>query len=454
MRRPRTALLLGPLFLVGALSACSTYPAAPLDTAQVLQDLRATRVELPKAGLTADDAVALALVHNPWLRAWRHDAAIAAGLVVTRSAEDDPELRVSLSDLYSRVRAPLLYAIELRFFPALPGELDAKRRRLEARERRVLARVATREAEVARVTRDAHAGLVLIDSELSSVQSAVELHARLDAMVTQQIAAGVSTRLDQALVALRREELVDELSALGAQRSTAQAQLAALLGTKPNALIQVRDERLSVPEPPPSAIEAEELALSRRADLRALAEVHAQREQDVRLRHLARLPWPRHVQAGYSGLPTDTGLDMDLAIELPNAGLTQTRIDIAGARRDKAQHEYRARLHEVRSEIRIALLALREQTRRRRHLSNRLEPVLREAEDLVRATLDGGATDVVALVAIQGRVLAARRARARALHDYEVARTRLAAATGTLLDESVADAATQKSSASASARMR
>ena len=81
-------------------------------------------------------------------------------------------------------------------------------------------------------------------------------------------------------------------------------------------------------------------------------------------------------------------------------------------------------------EIRLALLGTAEQGRRRRHLAERVEPVLREAEQLVASAVQAGATDVLALIDIETRVLEARRTAVQAAYDHALSHIRLAAAAG------------------------
>ena len=71
------------VLLLAALAACSTYQPRPLVEHELLEELRAVRLELPEDGLDAAQAVALALVHNPELQIWRRRHEIASGRVVS-----------------------------------------------------------------------------------------------------------------------------------------------------------------------------------------------------------------------------------------------------------------------------------------------------------------------------------------------------------------------------------
>lgn len=424
-----------PRLLLAVLLAgpgCSTYAPTPLSPRDVLTELRAIDVALPEEGISPGGAVAVALVHNPDLHVVRRDHAIAEGLVISQSAWENPELRLSLDNLYSRAHDSFEWAIGLRFFPPRPGEIDVKTARAEARSRRVLALIEEREAAVAADARRAHARLVFLDTEVRSVRAAAALHERIASLTRQAVAAGATTRIDATLVTLRREELADETHALQSDRAIARAELAALMGLSPDAPLTVVRAVPREEVALGSQAELEETALALRADLRALVESYEVREQQLHLSHLARLPWFRHVEPGSAHLPSDGTVDIGVAVELPIFDDGANALSIAEARRDRARDAYRARLHRVRGEIRLARLRFDESRRRHAHLSERLEPILLQAEDLVSAALDRGAVDLLAVVAVEARVLGVRRDSARAAFDLDVARIELAAATGSV----------------------
>ncbi len=66
-------------------------------------------------------------------------------------------------------------------------------------------------------------------------------------------------------------------------------------------------------------------------------------------------------------------------------------------------------------------------------MTERLEPVLKQAEELLKVVLDAGEGDALKLVAIETRVLDARRDAAQATFEYEKARVELSLSTGTVL---------------------
>ncbi|MCA9323444.1 MAG: TolC family protein, partial [Planctomycetes bacterium] len=169
-------------------------------------------------------------------------------------------------------------------------------------------------------------------------------------------------------------------------------------------------------------------------DLRALVESYDESEHELELVHLSHAFWPRFMQLAVGGLTSRTNVGLDGGIELPIFDSGAADIAVAEARRGRARATYRAALHGLRSEIRQAVLAYQEQQRRRRFLSDRLEPSLQQAEELLRTGFESGAIDPLKLVDIETRVWDARRAGTEATFGLEQARAHLAATIGRVFE--------------------
>jgi len=412
---------------------CSSYEPDPLNDRALLDDLRSLRVEMPADGLDPDQAVAAALRNNPSLQVWRREHEIATNLVLSEGAWKNPELDISFQNLYSKFGNPFLIATGLRFFPAIPGELDAKVARAQAHEKRVLAEIEEREARVAADTRIAHAKLLLLEEKLLLLEAAEHLHDRVVAVVDQRLVAAASTRVDQMLALLEREEIAEGRQTLMAEKEQAQAELASLLGAAPGAPIQVRrGSKLDAPgEIAQDRLEDE--ALKERPDLKSLREEYEEREQNLRLAHLAHCFWPRFLEPGVEKLPSNPSVELNSRWPFPIFDSGSADIAVAEARRRQARDAFAARLHAVRGEIRQATLKLREAERRKRYVTDRLEPLLKKAEELLKLILDAGEGDALKILAIETRVLGARRDAAQSTFDYEHARIELSLSTGTVL---------------------
>lgn len=425
MRRRGAALLL----LLSA--GCSSYEPAPWDERDLLRELRAVRIEFPADGLDADQAATIALLHNPGLRTLRREFEIAEHVVVAEGAWQNPEFRVGLQDLLSSGGNPWSLALGLRFFPSVPGENDARIARAQARKKRVLAELEDREARIAAETRIAHARAVLLEEVLQILRAAGKAHDRVLSVVSRRVAVQASTRLDETVAVLKREQIENDLETLLGQLDFARAELAALLGVAPSTPFSVRN---TGPRPPPelSQDKLEEDALRGRPDLRALKEEYEVREQDLRLAHLAHSFWPSFLQPGHEGDRRARGGTLQAAFEIPVFDSGSTDIAVEETRRRQARDAYAARLHTVRLEIHLAALKLREEERRRRRLTERLDPVLRQTEELITALLEAGEADAIKLVTIETRLLEARREAAQSRFEHERARVQLALATGAI----------------------
>lgn len=443
----RTAVL-----LLCVLSSCSSYEPVPLAERQLLEQLRTMEVELPAEGLDPDQAVAVALTHNPQLKVLRREHEIAAELVLSADAWENPELRASLRNLYSRLTNPLGLVFDLRLFPSVPGEKDAKVARERALAQGVLDQIESLETRIAADTRSAHARVVLLEQEAALLDSGFEFQERIASLVQEKRQVGAATGIEAVLASFELEELRDERDSLAAERDAAIGELAVLLGVDPGRPLTVRPQTNPRPDSlaaagllneggePGTLEELEDFALGARADLRLLASQYQVREQELRLAHLSHTPWPRFLQPSFGktfprgsyddGSAGDWAFDLGTAVELPIFQTSSSEVAVANARREQARDRYLAFLHQVRGEIHQAVLALREADRRRRLHTERLGPLLEEAEALVQSALDTGGADLQRIGSLESRIVDARRAALSAEFRYREARIQLARATG------------------------
>lgn len=430
--RARVRAICGALVVAALLPACSTYEPQPLDRESVLAELQAEAAPAPSAGLDEDAAVALALVHNPSLRAARREVEIAAGAVVSASAWRNPQLRPRLRNLYSGAGDAIEWFLDLRLFPTHPDEAEARSARARAEERRVLAELEAAESEVALSTRLAHARLVRIDAELPSLESAIARYRTVREIVARQVRAGVATRIEETLVELAVAEREDELAALQAERRLAEAELVQWIGAPGGTALAVT-AAASHGVPLPSAEKLEQLALVGDPTLRVLAAAFGEEEEDLRLVHLAQQPWPSFIGIGGGGQSGEPIVDADAAIDLPIFDDGSAELHVAELRRDRARDRFRARLHEVRGALRRAVLEIEEHARRHQTSTDRLAPLVAKARTLVQSVLDAGAGDPVRLLALEDRLLELSRAAADATFRRRVAECELLRLTGRVL---------------------
>src|SRR4030095_11225484 len=198
------------------------------------------RIELPSDGLLPEQAVAIALVHNPELGVWRRAHEVSEKLVVSEGAWANPQFRPNVENLLSSAGNPLSLAMGLRLFPPVPGENAAKIARAEAKERKTLAQIEDQEMKVAARVRIAHARAVMLEEKLRILQASQRLQETVGESIYRRLISFAATRLDETLMVLRREEIRNERGALESQHAEALATLGMLLGSPAGGPVRVR----------------------------------------------------------------------------------------------------------------------------------------------------------------------------------------------------------------------
>jgi cobalt-zinc-cadmium efflux system outer membrane protein len=426
----RAALGVALVVATAAAPACSGYEPRPLDATAALAELRRQPAPAPASGLRPEEAAALALALSPRLRAVRVQRDVAETAVVSAAAWDNPEIRMSLDKLFSG--GPLSFGVGVRFFPPPPGERDARAERARAEARLVLAEIEEQEAEVAAEAFGLHARVLCAERKLAEARRAAERGDRLVALARERADAGAATGLEVLRARLERAERASDEERLAAEREELLAELGGLLGASSFSATLVP----GAPWPPLEAAgqaELEQLALARRASLRGLRAAYDASERDLELAHLARLPWPRFLQAGVGDLGDRPGLDVSAGVELPIADTGEGAIAAAEARREAARAAFVAGVAATQGEVRVALVRVREEERRRRAYAERVAPVIADAERIAEEHLRSGAADALAIEQFADRMHDARAEEAEIALALEEARIQLAVATGTVL---------------------
>ena len=409
-------------------SGCSAYVARPLDARKLLDELRAVEAPSPPGeGLDADQAVAFALLNNPELRAFRKQRQIADNIVVSASAWRNPQLNFNLS-------TPFRFDLGFRIFPPLPGERATKIDSAKAEVRRVLAEIELRENAVAADVRIRHAELLMLREKIVIDDAALRLHHRLTDLVSLRVQHNAAPKLDFVLASMKINQVEMDRMNHVTQRDVASAEIAALLGVPAAVTLPLRRGRAPAVKDGVGDDALEDVALRARPDLRALQEQYEQREQELHLAELQKIPWPRFVQPGVIRLPGQADGELSGAITLPIFNQNQGPIAVATARREMAREAYVARLSAMRSEIRVARLRLAAEARRLRYFNDTMKPALEEAEQVIEAALDTAEGDPLKLGTAMVRVFDVRAEAAGAAFAYEKAAIQLELATGTVLD--------------------
>jgi outer membrane protein TolC len=414
--------------VVGLVALASCAPGPRLDTRTVLdqlaRDTRTQRAAAPTGALTLDEdrAIALALVGNPGLRAFRLERGVAEGEVIAAGAIANPDLRLELSHLQAKKLAELGWGVGLEWTPPQPAVRSARRAAARAHGEEIEHAIREREWLLASDVRERFAMMAAAEERARVTAAALKVRDELRVAIDSRLGRGASTRFDADLGALALAEaqrLVDESALARAQASRA---LAASIGLAAETRIELASAEL--PEPPPLAPAAcaglEEKVTERPALARAAAHLVATDEL-ARSEHAARWPWfhftavPRVRRNEFFGHETDfvVGANVSLPIFDWNTG----RIRAAEAARDEARAELNAAADGVRREIAGACTDVSARADLLRLERERLGPVLEQHDRLMRQALSAHEVDLTTLLVTETRILDSR---------LELARARLA----------------------------
>lgn len=456
----RFAVVVG---LVGALSGCATFQSKPLVPRHVLEELRRVQLDAlqrpsvpapgqsgpPSAfnladGVSSDEAVAIALVLNPDIRAFRKERGVAEGELIAAGLLPNPELQLRFLHIENITRSLATAGIDigLNWAPPRPGERAARQGRARARIEQVRAQIVAEEWQLATDARAAHAGFWVAQARLRFVDASLALQERVRQFLRDKRALGDISRLDANLLELGYTEVRRERELIAAERDRTRLEFNRLLGLPPLA-----DVRLEAPAPnavvtalPADADALETFMVDRRPDLQAGRQEYEQAEQSLRLAYIQRIPWFRFGPAYARDVDSERALNkygLGIGIDLPIANLNQGEIARLEAQRDKVRETFVARVHQARAEVNDALRRLRAQERILRLFRDVTAPALDEAAQLASAALELGDVNILQFVTAQDKVLRGRRESLDAELEYWKGRFELERALAARLTEVV-----------------
>jgi cobalt-zinc-cadmium efflux system outer membrane protein len=414
-------------------TGCAGFQPKPIVGRDVLRDLQRIRLDAlrpldpapetptlgpaafdPADGLSADEAVAVALFLNPEIRAFRKERGVAEGERVAAGLLPNPQLQVTWLFIQGFTKGLMTagWDVGISWSPPRPGERSAKVARAEARIEEVRAQIGAEEWRLATEVRKAHTGLAAAGERLRLVDASVALQDRLRRLVREKLAAGDASRLDVNLVELDHAERLREQVSIRNDHDRARLDLNRLLGLPPSAEVALQGERDLVPRDWNLNASVLEIAMvERREDLRAAKQEYEQAEQALRLAYIQRIPWFSFGPA-YQRNPQDehvNGIGIGLSIDLPLANLNQGEIARLEGARDKLREAFVAKVHGARAEINDALRNLRAQERLARLFKDTVTPALEESARLAEAALELGDVNALQFVAAQDKTLKGRR---------------------------------------------
>jgi outer membrane protein, heavy metal efflux system len=427
------------------------YHAQPIYDQDVVAELRrqdlgaaSARVAGPAIkldnGLDGDEAVAVALVNNPDLRALRAERAVADGQVIAASALENPTIRLEMlhgelvnTSLPATANKPAPtwgWGVGLAWNPPQPVELSAKKAFARARVTEVDQVIRQREWELGSDVRGAHATVAAALAQILLADDAVAIHQRIVGLVEKRVATGASTRIELNLASLSLVQAQRDRDELEAQRAVATSSLAWLLGVANGTAIKVPPQATDAVVAP-SALSAqqreaiEDRALLGRPSLRAAKARYVEREQSVRIAYARRWPWfqlaafPRYRRNNNSNYPDDWTWAID--VSLPILNWNTGNIRVAEAERAKERESYVAELATLRRDLAQATAEVETRARLVKRYQDTVLPALANHDKLLELAIGSGQLDIVALLAAEQVVLRSRREYQSALLDYRKA---------------------------------
>ncbi|HVR75912.1 MAG TPA: TolC family protein [Planctomycetota bacterium] len=436
---PALSRLLATAFLA---AGCGSYEPRPLVEEAIYRDLQAIRLEAlrpaaaeetstaPPAfdasdGLSADEAIAVALFLNPDLRAFRKERGVAEGELITAGLLPNPELQVTWLHVehFTKSLATSGFDVALSWAPPRPGELGAKQAQAQARIDEVKAQIAGEEWRLAVTVRETYAALLAAEEQLRLAESSLRLQERIRQFIRDKRQLGDANSLDVNLVDIELTAIVREELTVRNVRDRTRLELNRLLGLPP-----LSEPRLQVAGDPlaysPFRLDLpalERAFIAHRPDLLALKQKYEQAEQRLRLAYIQRWPWfrfgPAYAQDEING-EAGNRWGLGLGIDLPLANLNQGEIARLEAEREKLRESFAARLHEARSEVHEAYRNLEAQARLMLLFEESIRPALEENVRLTEAGFQAGELNLLQVITTQDKALQSRREGLQTRFDY------------------------------------
>jgi outer membrane protein TolC len=428
---------------------------------QVLSDLQAIKLEglgegegkpdqkAPKIngseGLSADEAVVVALYLNPDLRAFRKERGVAEGGLVSARLFPNPEIQASvLANLPGSGVGIGSNTLAATLSPFRPGERGARIALAQARIEEVKDQVSAEEWRVAAEIKKAYLTLWAVEEQLKIQDTSVRLQERTLKFFREKRELGDASRLDLNLVTIEYTQALRQREATASERDRARQALLALLGLPP-----LYDLKLKAAADPiaykPFQVEPamlETFMIERRPQLAAAKQEYEQAEQSLRLAYIQRIPWFRlgpnyeRQSGGAEGMTNRLGIGV--GIDLPLFNRNQGAIASLQASRDKLYEGFTAKVHTARAEMNEAYRSLRTQERLIRLYQESIKPALDENAELTESGFQLGEFNLIQLITTQDKVLASRREFVASELEYWKAAIDLEAAIGAPLSEAEA----------------
>ncbi|HZX27562.1 MAG TPA: TolC family protein [Telluria sp.] len=441
MHRPAclaAALLLGGCASVSpdggfgaAAGIASAHGAPAAQLARTEHDTQAISAQVTqqlKQPLGVDDAVRIAVVHNPAMQAQYWEAGIAEADLVQAGRLPNPRLEFQRTHGGGELAIERSLTLDLVRVLTMPLAQRIERGHVEQTQLELASAILKQAADTRRAWFEAVAARQAVEYA-QQVQDAAEAAAELTG---RMVKAGNSSALD-----LAQQEAFQAEAAAATLRSrqaavAARERLARLMGVSGAEEAFTLPDRLpDLPATPAELADVERLALIGRVDLQAAKAQTAATAANLGLTRSTRFINVLDlggVRNSDSGQPRQTGYA--IALEVPLFDWGGARVARAEAIYMQSVQRYAAAAGDARSEAREAYQAYRSAYDAARHFRDRVIPLRKKISDETLLRYNGMLASVFDLIADARNQAAAVSAYIDAQRDFWVADTQLHAALG------------------------
>lgn len=427
--------------IVGCASASAVSPERAIATWREMQ-VGQPRGALPEStaaaladgdALTVEQAYALALANNPELAVVEARAEVATAEIGAAGQLQNPTVRVSNVGVDDSAPGRIGFNLGLRAPIPRPGSVRAR-----VDGARHAAAGAHDQAEAARRQLRAKvyrlfARLAWLTADLEEVSRAVSLCEERQRQLQARVARAVTTEVALAMAEVARAEAADEVRKLRAELARVEAELARVVGPGPAFSVRVDRAQLDIDSLVLDPAALTEQALRSRPELRAVQTKVGQARSAITLAKVEAAPWISWAQVNYffgPGPTTPASFGVGFAVDVPLLSLNRGKIKTAKAIMRQRQVEERAEVAAIAGEVDEAIARAQRADARVQEIEHDLLPQVDAAARQADAALVAGTLDVVEVLDIEARRVAARRLHLAARFERRDALIELEAAVG------------------------
>jgi outer membrane protein TolC len=388
-------------------------------------------------GISAQEAVTLAIRENFGLLALSRAREAALGEVSRAKAFAEPEIRMGVSrpDDSGTAVSGHDYDIAFRWTPPRPGERGLKEYLAAGKVSETEGAIAAAKNKLAADILFLHAQIVLLDEKIALAESAVKVRETILEFVDSQIKAKLKTLLDRNIADLALADARFLPETYRAQRLVCINRLAGELNLSAADLKIQKEEDAFVPKPRrldvPGLIDA---ALANRPELSIASAQVAEAETKLSLTKKERYPWFSFFQTGpqwdaaSSSYPWGVRIGIELPIFKWNSGVLHEPV----AEVERAQTDLAALKKEIRMEVERTAAQLKARYEALEHFDKTIAPILARELTLAEESMTLGQTDRLQYLLAQAQGLQRRQSYLTDLLEYRRLEIELDRLTGCL----------------------